>query len=70
MKFGEENLRELSIEHYGKRGIVVHGSLVKYKRNDGSIFKRVCMLVPEGNGTQDAKSAPANVDVLVQIIKE
>ena len=51
MKFGEERARESQREHYVKMGIVIHGSLIKYKRSDGSIFKRVCIKVPEGDGT-------------------
>ena len=30
----------------------------------------MCITAPEGDGTQDAKAALANVDVLIQIIKE
>ena len=39
MKYEEQRARESSREHYGKGGIVVHGALVKYKQEDGSIFK-------------------------------
>ena len=41
MKWEEERARESSREHYGKRGISVHGSLVKYKLDDGSTYKKV-----------------------------
>jgi hypothetical protein len=70
MKLEEQRARESSREHYGKRGIVVHGALVKYMNSDGSYFKRVYMMSPEGDGTQDAKAALANLDVLCYAIKE
>ena len=40
MKWEEERARESTREHYGKRGIVVHGSLLKYEKTDGTAFKK------------------------------
>ena len=59
MKWEEERARESTREHYGKRGIVVHGSLLKYAISDRSAYKKVYLTVPEGDGTQDAKAALA-----------
>lgn len=38
--------------------------------NDGSTFKRVYFTSPEGDGTQDAKAALANLDVVLLAIKQ
>ena len=71
MKYEESRAREASREHYGKRGLVVHGAMVTYKKGDGSIAKRICITVPEGDGTQDAPSALAMLDVIcLKVIKE
>lgn len=70
MKFEEYRQRESSRDHYGKRGLVVHGALIKYKSMEGSIHKRIYYTVPEGDGTQDTKAALANVDILCGVIKE
>ena len=64
MKWEEQRARESSREHYGKRGISVHGGLIKYKLQNGSIFKRVCLTTPEGDATQDAKASLAMIDVI------
>ena len=69
MKWEEERARESSREHYGKRGIVVHGTLLKYQLEDESEYKRVYLTVPEGDGTQDAKAALCNVDVICKAVK-
>ena len=70
MKWEEERARESTREHYGKRGIVVHGSLLKYEKTDGTAYKKVYLTVPEGDGTQDAKAALASVDVICKAVKD
>ena len=40
MKWKEERARESTREHYGKRGVVVHGSLLKYAMSDGSAYRK------------------------------
>ena len=70
MKFEEFRQRESSRDHYGKRGLVVHGGLVKYKLTDGKEIKRIYYTVPEGDGTQDSKAALATLDVLCRAIKD
>ena len=49
MKYEETRAREAGREHYGKRGLVVHGAMVTYKKDDGSVVKRICITVPEGD---------------------
>lgn len=71
MKYGETRAREAGREHYGKRGLVVHGAMVTYKKDDGSVVKRICITAPEGDGTQYAAAALAMVDVIcLKVIKE
>ena len=62
--------RESSRDHYGKRGMVIHGALIKYRKVDGSYFKRVYYTSPGFDGVQDAKAALALVDVIVSNIKK
>ena len=68
MKWEEQRARESSREHYGKRGISVHGTLIKYKLPDGKIFKRVYLTTPEGDSTQDSKSVLVTTDIICKII--
>ena len=70
MKYEETRARESSREHYGKRGIVVHGAMIKYTKEDGSLFKRVYYTAPEGDGTQDAKATLAYLDVILHTIRK
>ena len=70
MKWEEERARESSREHYGRRGIVVHGCLLKYKMDDELMYKRVYLTVPEGDGTQDAKAALCSLDVICKAVKD
>ena len=70
MKYEETRARENGVQHYAKRGLVVHGMWAQKKGADGVERKRICITAPEGDGTQDAPAALAMVDVLCQIIKE
>ena len=70
MKWEEKKARESTRKHYGKRGIVVHGSLLKYILNDESTYKRVYLIVSEGNGAQDAKTALTSVNVICKSMKD
>ena len=56
MKWQEERVRKSTQEQYDKRGTVVHGSLLKYDKTSVTAYKKVYLTVPEGDGTQDAKS--------------
>ena len=70
MKYEETRARESSREHYGKRGIIVHGALLKYQLANGSAFKRIYVMSPEGDGAQDSKSALVNVDGIYKALNE
>ena len=70
MKHYETRDRESSREHYGKRVIVVYGALAKYKHNDNFLFKRARFMSPERDGTQDAKAALANLDIICKCVKQ
>ena len=71
MKYEESRAREASREHYGKRGLVVHGAMVTYRKDDNSVAKRISITAPEGDGTQDAPAALAMLDVIcLKVIKE
>ena len=70
MKHEETRAIESFRDHYGKRGIVIHGTLAKYKNNDNSLIKRVCCMSLEGDGTQDAKAALFNLDVTCKCAKQ
>ena len=70
MKYEETLTRESSREHYGKRGVVVHGALDTCKCNNNVLHEREFHMSPEGDGDQDAKSTIANLDATCQCIKQ
>ena len=69
MKFEESRARESSREHYGKRGMSVHGGLIKYTLSNKKVIKRLYFTVPEGDSSQNVKSALAHVDVIIQAMR-
>ena len=56
IKFEEFRMRESSRDHFGKRGLVVHGRLLRHKKIDRSEVKRACFTTPEGEGNQHYKT--------------
>ena len=70
MKYEETYARDSSHEHHGKRGIVIHRDLAKCKNNDNDLFKRVYCMSLEGDGSQDAKSALAKLDIMCKCTKQ
>ena len=70
MKWEEQRARQSSREHYGKRGMSVHGGLIKYKLPNGVILKRVYITTPGGDATQNAKAALDMIDVICRITTE
>ena len=71
MKYEESRFREGSREHYGKRGINVHGAMVEFKDDDtGEEVKRTFMQVPQSDATQDVAAALANFDWICKCIRE
>ena len=51
-----------------KKGLSVHSSLIKYKLNSGEVIKRLCYTMPEGDETQDIKSALVHIDAICEAI--
>ena len=70
MKFEEKRARESSREHYSKRGLSVHGAMIKYILNTEEVVKRLFFSVPEGDSAQDMKSALAHIDVIMNAIRK
>ena len=70
MNHEETQDRESSREYYGKRVIVLHGTLSKHKYNNNILFKRVFYMSPEGCVTQDVKSTLANLDTMRKCVKQ
>ena len=62
MKFEEFQMRESSWDHFGKRGLVAYGGLLRHNKIDGSEEKRVWCAVPESDGTQDCKATSRNLN--------
>ena len=48
---------------------MVHGSLLKYEKTDWTAYKKICLTVPEGDSTQDAKAALSSVDIACKAMK-
>ena len=69
MKYEETRACESSCEHYSKRGIAVHGTLLKYVCEDGSKLKRIYVASPEEGGSQDEKVALVNLDIVSMALK-
>ena len=49
-------MRESSRGHFGKRGLVAHGRLLRWNKCDRSKTKRACCAVLEGDMTQYSKA--------------
>lgn len=70
MKFEENRAHESTREHYGKRGLSVHGGMIKYISDNNKVIKQLYFIVLEGDRTQDVKSALAHINIIVKSIRE
>jgi hypothetical protein len=70
LKFEELRYRESTREHYGKRGMSVHGAALMYFQSDGTVLLLYYHMAVEGDSKQDAAGSLSVVEGIFSNMKK